>query len=110
MSSSDGETNLFCRGWKAAGISDALEKGLAGFSGEFMDPFNDIDPFVQGEIRFNITSVVSAASEEYVENEIVTVAHDDDDDDGGEYLPDVVIADEEENGEDEEEEEHDLVL
>ena len=40
LSLSDGK-QIILSGWKAAGISDALEKGLAGFSGEFMDPFND---------------------------------------------------------------------
>ena len=31
-------------GWKASGISDALERGLAGFSGSFVDAYYEIDP------------------------------------------------------------------
>ena len=53
--------------WKASGISDALERGLAGFSGRFVYPYYEIGPFDQGEVHFNITSEVNCASEEYVE-------------------------------------------
>ena len=56
-------------GWKASGISDALGTGLAGFSGSFVDPYCEIDPFDQGEVHFNITSEVNCASEKYVEKE-----------------------------------------
>ena len=73
---------IILSGWKAAGISDALEKGLTGFSVGIMDPFDDIDQFNQGEIDFNMTSVVPVASEEYVEKERVVTVHDDDDNDG----------------------------
>ena len=72
-------------GWKASGISDALEIGWAGFSGSFFDPHYKIDPFDQGEVHFNITSEVNCASEEYVEKERIFAAIDDDDD--GEFLP-----------------------
>ena len=46
-------------GWKASGISDALERGLAGFSGSFVDPYYEIDPFDQGKVHFSITSKVN---------------------------------------------------
>ena len=42
-------------GWKASGILNALERGLAGFSGSFTDLYYKIDPFGQGEVHFNIT-------------------------------------------------------
>ena len=67
--------------WKASGTSDALERGLAGFSGSFVDPHYEIDPFDQGEVHFNITSEVNCASEEYVEKERIFASIDDDDDD-----------------------------
>ena len=81
-------------GWKASGISDALERGLAGFSGRFVDPYYEIDSFDQGEVHFNITSDVNCASKEYVEKGRIfaAIGDDDDDDDGGddddgEFLP-----------------------
>ena len=67
--------------WKASGTSDALERGLAGFSCSFVDLHYEIDPFDQGEVHFNIASEVSCASEEYVEKERIFAAIDDDDDD-----------------------------
>ena len=91
---------IILSGWKAAGISVALEKGLAGFSGGIMDPFDDIDPFNQEEIDFNMSSVVSVASEEYVEIERIVNVHDDDDN-NGEYLLNTAIPDEMDNEEDE---------
>ena len=42
-------------GWKASGTLNALERGLAGFSGSFTDLYYKIDPFGQGEVHFNIT-------------------------------------------------------
>ena len=61
-------------------------KGRLGF----LDPFDDIDLFNQGEINFNMMSVVSVASKEYVEKEGVVTVHDDDDNDG-EYLLNTAI-------------------
>ena len=89
-------------GWKASGISDALERGLAGFSGSFIDPYYEIDPFDQREVHFNITSEVNCASEKYVEKERILAVIDDDDDNNGEFLPgDISSSDhsEEENEE-----------
>ena len=83
LSSFEGK-KVILAGWKASGISDALEIGLAGFSGSFFDPHYKIDPFDQGEVHFNITSEVNCASEEYVEKERIFAAIDDDD---GEFLP-----------------------
>ena len=54
---------------------------MAGFSGSFVDPHYEIDPFDQGEVHFNITSEVNCASEEYVEKERIFASIDDDDDD-----------------------------
>ena len=54
-------------GWEAWGMSNALERGLAGFSGIFVDPYYENDLFDQGEVHFSITSQVNCSSEEYVE-------------------------------------------
>ena len=63
---------------------------MDGFSGSFVDPNYEIDPFDQGEVHFNITSKVNCASEEYVEKERIFAAvdddGDDDDDNDGEFL------------------------
>ena len=48
-------------------MSNALERGLAGFSGIFVDPYYENDLFDQGEVHFGITSQVNCSSEEYVE-------------------------------------------
>ena len=90
LSSSDGKS-LILSGWKAAGISEALEKGLAGFSRRILDPYSDIDPFDQEEIDFNITSIVTVPSEEYVEQERVINENDSDD----EYLPNAISHEDE---------------
>ena len=95
-------------GWKASITSDALERGLAGFSGSFVDLYYEIDPFDRGEVHFNIISEVNCASEEYVEKEKILAAIDDDDDDDddddndGEFLPGAISSShdsEEENDE-----------
>ena len=54
---------------------------MTGFSGSFVDPYYEIDPFDQEEVHFNFTSEVNCASEEYVEKERIFAAIDDDDDD-----------------------------
>ena len=51
----------------------------AGFSGSFVDPYYEIDPF---DLHFNITSELNCKSEEYVEKERTLAAIDDDDNDG----------------------------
>ena len=78
-------------GWKASGISDAVERGLAGFSGSFVDLYYEINPFDQGEVHFNITSEVNCGSDEYVEKERIFAAIDDDDNDG-EILPGAISS------------------
>ena len=91
--------------WKASGISDALERGLAGFSGRFVYPYYEIGPFDQGEVHFNITSEVNCASEEYVEKHRIFAAIDDDDDDNdGEFLPGAISS-----SDDSEEENHEEI-
>ena len=62
LSSFEGK-NVILLEWKASGIFDALGRGLAGFSGSFVDPYYEIDPFDQGEVHFNITSEMNCASE-----------------------------------------------
>ena len=81
LSSFEGK-KVILAGWKASGISDALERGLAGFSGRFVDPYYEIDSFDQGEVHFNIITEVNCASEEYIEEERIFAAIDDDDNDG----------------------------
>ena len=54
---------------KASGISNALERGLAGICSSFVDQYYEIDPFDQGKVHFKITSEVNCAPEEYVEKE-----------------------------------------
>ena len=78
-------------GWKALGISNALERGLAGFSGSFTDLYYKIDPFDQGEVHFNITPEVNCASEDYCGKERIFVAIDDHDNDG-EFLPGAISS------------------
>ena len=90
--------------WKASGISDALERGLAGFSGRFVYPYYEIGPFDQGEVHFNITSEVNCASEEYVEKHRIFAAIDDDDDNDGEVLPGAISS-----SDDSEEENHEEI-
>ena len=92
--------------WKASGISDALERGLAGFSGRFVYPYYEIGPFDQGEVHFNITSEVNCASEEYVEKHRIFAAIDDDDDDDNdeEFLPGAISS-----SDDSEEENHEEI-
>ena len=91
--------------WKASGISDALERGLAGFSGRFVYPYYEIGPFDQGEVHFNITSEVNCASEEYVEKHRIFAAIDDDDDDNDEeFLPGAISS-----SDDSEEENHEEI-
>ena len=56
-------------GSKASRILETLARGLAGFSGDSIDPFYNISPFDQEEKDSNITSVVNCASEEYIKKE-----------------------------------------
>ena len=58
---------IILAGWRASGISAAVEDGLIGF---LIDPFNEIDPFDQ-TIGINMTSVVRPMSEEYINKENV---------------------------------------
>ena len=64
---------------------------MAGFSGSFIDPYYETDPFDQEEVHFNFTSEVNCASEEYVEKERIFAAIDDDDNDG-EFLPGAISS------------------
>ena len=91
LSSFEGK-KIILGGCKASGISDVLTEGLAGFSRGSIDPFYDIDPFDQGEVDFNIASIVNCVSEEYVEKEIV-FGFTDNDDNGGELLPGFIRSD-----------------
>ena len=102
LSSLDGK-QIILAGWRASGITDALEKGLKVFSYNVLDPYDDIDHFDQGEIRFPIISVVSAASEEYIENERVIVSDDQDDVNFSEYNPNITITEIESDEEEEDE-------
>ena len=70
LSSAD-RKHIILAGWKAAGITGALQKGVSSFSGGTLDPYNDIDPFDQGEIEITASSMVIPASEGYVEHERV---------------------------------------
>ena len=90
-------------GWKASGILDVLERGLAGFSGSFVDPYCEIHLFDQ-EVHFNITSEVNCASEEYLEKERIFAAlNDDDDDNDGEFLPGAISSSDDSEEENDEE-------
>ena len=74
LTSSHGK-EIILAGWRASGISAAVEDGLIGF---LIDPFNEIDPFDQ-TIEINITSVVRPISEEYINKEKVFNNYDSDD-------------------------------
>ena len=102
LSSFEGK-KVILAGWKASGISDALERGLAGFSGSFVDAYDKIDPFDQGEVHFNITSEVNCASEEYVEKEIIFAAFDDDNENDEEFLPGAITSSDDSEEENDEE-------
>ena len=96
------EKKLILAGWNALGILDALESGLAGFSGNFVDPYYEIDPFDQEEVHFNITSEVNCTSEEYFEKKKKISAAIDYDDNDGEFLSGAISSSdnsEEENDE-----------
>ena len=79
--SSEGR-KVILRGWKDAAITDAIAKGLIGFTGESMDPFHDLDPFDQVDIQIEITCTRSFSSEEYINPECEDESEDDD-----QYLP-----------------------
>ena len=91
-------------GWKASGILDVLERGLAGFSGSFVDPYYEIHLFDQ-EVHFSITSEVNCPSEEYLEKERIFAAlnDDDDDDNDGEFLPGAISSSDDSEEENDEE-------
>ena len=73
-------------GWKDAAITDAIAKGLIGFTGESMDPFHDLDPFNQINIPIETTCTRSFSSEEYINTEREDESEDDD-----QYLPGVDV-------------------
>ena len=56
---------IILAGWRASGISAAVEDGLIG---SLIDPFNENNPFDQ-TIEINMTSVVRPMSEEYINKE-----------------------------------------
>ena len=86
---SDEGKQVIISGWRAAGITKAIERGLEGFSARHIDPFYDLDPFDQ-EIIFTETSFVSPPSEEYVELErVIQEFETEDDTNAREYLPGV---------------------
>ena len=74
LTSSHGK-EIILAGWRASGISAAVEDGLIGF---FIDSMNEIDPFDQ-TIEINMTSVVGPMSEEYINKEKVFHDYDSDD-------------------------------
>ena len=80
---------------------------MAGFSGSFVDPYYEIDPFNQGEVHFRITSEVNSASEKYVEKGRIFAAIDDDDDNDGEFLPGAISSSDDSEDENDEEIEND---
>ena len=102
LSSFEGKKVILAE-WKASEISDALEKGLAGFSGSFVDPYYYIDPLDQGEVHFNITLEVNCPSEEYVKKERIFAALDVDDDNDGEFIPWAISSSDDSNEENDEE-------
>ena len=79
--SSEGR-KVILRGWKDAAITDAIAKGLIGFTGESMDLFYDLDPFDQVDIPIETTCTRSFSSEEYINPEC-----EDESEDDGQYLP-----------------------
>ena len=73
-------------GWKGAGITDAIAKGLIGFTGESMDPFYDFNPFDQVDIPIETACTQSFSSEEYINPE-----REDESDVDDQYLPGVDV-------------------
>ena len=74
LTSSHGK-EITLAGWRASGISAAVEDDLVGF---LIDPFNEIDPFDQ-TIEISMTSVVRPLSEERINKEKVYHDYDSDD-------------------------------
>ena len=66
LTSSHGK-EIILAGWRASGISAAVEDSLIGF---LIDPFNEIDHFDQ-TIEINMTSIVRPFSEKYINKEKV---------------------------------------
>ena len=66
---------IILAGWRASGMSAAVEDGLIGF---LIDPFNEINPFDQ-TIEINMTSAVRPMSEEYINKEKVFHDYESDD-------------------------------
>ena len=71
---SDAGRNVCLKGWHVSGIKEAVETGL---SKPLLDPFEEIDPMMQGstEVRMAVPSNIAEAAKYVVE----TNAHDDDD-------------------------------
>ena len=46
-------------------MTNVLEKGLAGFDREILDPYSKVDPFVQEDIDFDMR-VVTTPSENLI--------------------------------------------
>ena len=67
LTSSHGK-EFISAGWRASGISAAVEDGLIGF---LIDRFNEIDSFDYQTIEINMTSVVRPMPEDYINNEKV---------------------------------------
>ena len=64
LSSSDSKS-VILSGWRAAGITNALEKGLADFAREILDLYSKVDPFDQEDIDFDMR-VVTTPHENFI--------------------------------------------
>ena len=116
LSSAEGK-QIILAGCKAAEITGALQKGVSGFSGDTLDPYNDIDPFDQGvdpyndidpfdqgEIEITASPMVTPASGEYVEHKRVDPERicEEVDENSGQFLPNFMPEVEMSSDEDEE--------
>lgn len=82
MTKSDGR-NTIISGWKASGITGAVEKGLVGL--DCLDPFNDIDPMLDFTVNNDGVRGITTLSEEELGIRYSKKTNDDDDDSDSEW-------------------------
>ena len=76
LSSSEGK-KIILSGWRAAGITEAIDMGVEGFN-PVIDPFHDVDPFNGNHVDFIITSQLNPISKEYADIDRYEEVEDDD--------------------------------
>lgn len=79
MTTTEGK-NVVLKGWKSAGIAEAIQKVLSNLPA--LDPFNDIDPMINFDIvELNLEAVIDKTAEDLEMLGAKTTNDDDMDDD-----------------------------